>query len=203
MSRTGRVAGLVLAAGASVRHSGQLKLLLPFGDDTVVGSSVRAAVAGGLSPVVVVLGHRAGAVRLAVGTEEAVFVENPRYPEGVGTSLAAGARRIAADASAEGVAILLADEPGMSSDVIRSVIARWRESPAPVLRAAYRDRPGHPVVADRSVLHLLERAEGDRGLTAVLAAEKVPIEEVSVDLEAPADIDTPRDYERALLGRAR
>ena len=63
------IAGLVLAAGRSVRHPGGSKLLLPFNDMTVVRASVRAAAAAGLRPIVVVAGHRAEDVRAAIGEE--------------------------------------------------------------------------------------------------------------------------------------
>jgi molybdenum cofactor cytidylyltransferase len=203
VNRVGRVAGLVLAAGASLRHPDPFKLLLPFGPETIVGSSVRAALAAGLDPLVVVLGHRAAEVQQAVDAEDALFVENPRYAEGVGTSLAAGVRRLVEDETVEGLAILLADEPGVSPAVIGSVVEAWRRSAAALLRAVYRDRPGHPILVHRSVFGLLERAEGDEGLAGVLRKEGLRFHPVHVDLSAPVDIDTPEDYARVVSGRVR
>ncbi len=67
----------------------------------------------------------------------------------------------------------------------------------------YRDRPGHPVVVHRSVFGLLERAEGDVGLGGILRQERLPFLSARVGQSAPADIDTPDDYERALEGEGR
>lgn len=197
MTRSDRVAGLVLAAGTSSRHPASLKLLLPFGAGTVVGSSVGAALEADLAPVLVVVGHRSAEVRRAVNRSDVLFVENPRYETGVGGSVAAGIRHLAADTAVGGCAILLADEPEISPSVIRHVVRAWRDTGAAVVRATYRDRPGHPVVLDRSVFDLLARAEGDEGLSGILRREKMPCEAVHVDRVAPTDIDTPEDYERA------
>jgi molybdenum cofactor cytidylyltransferase len=201
VSDRGLIAGLVLAAGASVRHRGGSKLLLPFDDITVVRASVRAPVTAGLRPIVVVVGHRAGEVRAAVGKEEVEFVDNPRYREGVAGSLSAGVRHLAARSDVEAAAILLGDEPGLAPAVIRDVADRWRGSGAPVARAVYRDRPGHPVIVARSLFPLLEGGEGDRGLSAVLDRRGLGFLPVHIDLKAPVDIDTPADYRRAIRDR--
>lgn len=196
-----RVAGLVLAAGVSARHPGGSKLLLPFDGITVVGASVRAPLAAGLWPVVVVVGHRAREVRAALGEEAVEFVENPRYREGVAGSLSVGIRHLTADSDVEAAAILLGDEPGVSPAVIRDVADAWRRDGAPVVRAVYRDRPGHPVILDRSHFTMLEGATGDRGLGAILDRRRLDFRPVHIDLQAPVDIDTPVDYQRAIRDR--
>ena len=198
MSDRGLIAGLVLAAGASVRHRGGSKLLLPFDGITVVGASVRAPETAGLRPIVVVVGHRADEVREAVGEEEVEFVENPRYREGVAGSLAAGIHHVAADSDVAAAAILLGDEPGVSPAVISDVAEAWRGAGAPIARAVYRDRPGHPVIVDRSLFALLQGCEGDRGLSAILDRRGLGFLPVHIDLKAPVDIDTPADYRRAI-----
>lgn len=201
MSDRGLIAGLVLAAGASVRHPGRSKLLLPFDGSTVVRTSVRVAATAGLRPVVVVIGHRAEEVREAVGAamgdEEIEFVENPRYREGVASSLSVGLGRLAVRSNVEAAAILLGDEPGVSPAVIRDVADAWCGG-APVARAVYRDRPGHPVIVDRSLFTILQGGEGDRGLSVVLGLRGLDFLPVHIDLEAPVDIDTPADYRRAI-----
>jgi len=198
VSDRGLIAGLVLAAGASVRHRGGSKLLLPFDGITVVGASVRAPETAGLRPIVVVVGHRADEVREAVGEEEVEFVENPRYREGVAGSLSAGIHHLAAGSDVAAAAILLGDEPGVSPAVISDVAEAWRGAGAPIARAVYRDRPGHPVIVDRSLFALLQGCEGDRGLSAILDRRGLGFLPVHIDLKAPVDIDTPADYRRAI-----
>ena len=201
MTAGGRIAGLVLAAGASTRYGGGDKLLLPFDGGTVVGASVRAAFAARLDPVLVVLGFRARQVREALGHQAARYIENPRYAEGIGTSLATAAAELIHDPSVAAAVILLADEPGVSSAVVRVVIDEWRDTGSTAVRAVYLDRPGHPVLVDRSLFPLLLRCEGDRGLSAALRREGLPFHTVAIDDRAPVDIDTSEDYERAVRGR--
>ena len=201
MTAASRNAGLVLAAGASTRYEGGDKLLMPFKGGTVVGASVRAAFASMLDPVIVVLGFQARQVREALHDQGVRFIENPRYAEGIGTSLAAGAGELIRDSSVAAAVILLADEPGISPAVIRVVIDAWRDTGSAAVRAAYLDRPGHPVVVDRSLFPLLLRCEGDRGLAAALRREGLPLHTVTIEGPAPVDIDTCEDFERAVRDR--
>ncbi len=54
--RSGRIAGVVLAAGTSSRM-GKNKLFLPLGGKSVLRRAVGTAAGAGLDPVLVVLGH--------------------------------------------------------------------------------------------------------------------------------------------------
>lgn len=198
MRDPGRIAGLVLAAGSSVRHPGGSKLLLPFGGVTVVRASVRAPLTAGLRPVVVVVGHRAKEVRAAVGEEDVELVENPLYRDGIAGSVSAGIRHLAPDPDIDAAVILLGDEPGVSPGVIRDVVDDWRRAGPPGTRAVYRDRPGHPVILDRSLFNMFEETTGDRGLSAILDRRGLGFRSVQIDLQAPVDIDTPEDYRRAI-----
>ncbi|MFQ5680063.1 MAG: NTP transferase domain-containing protein [Gemmatimonadota bacterium] len=197
--RAGPVAGIVLAAGASRRMEGLPKLLLPFGESTVVGSAVDAAARAGLRPLIAVLGHRAAEVREALAGSAASCVENPDYRAGQGSSVAVGARAVRATAGGgEGVALLLGDEPGMRPAAIRAVVAEWKVSGARAARALYRDRPGHPVVFRRDLWQDLAELEGEGGAAGLLAILGAEVRDVRLEEPAPIDVDTPADYERAV-----
>ena len=86
----------------------------------------------------------------------------------------------------------------MAPAVIREVAAAWRQAGVPVVRALYRDRPGHPVIVHRTLFPLLRAAEGDRGLSALFEARAVDVHPVPVQRESPVDVDTPARYRRAL-----
>lgn len=195
------------------------KLLLPWGDGTVIGAAVRAALEAGLAPVVVVTGHRSEEVTRALEEEgllssgasrkeheaaggRVTVARNPDYRRGQGSSLALGARALDA-AGAPGAAVLLGDEPGIRPDAIRRVVEAWRDEPGSVARARYADRPGHPVVfpAERfGALRALENAEDDRAGRVCLRrleGDGREIREVRLPHDGPADVDTRRDYDRA------
>lgn len=84
---------VVLAAGES-RRMGQPKMLLPWGGATVLEAVIRTLLAAPVSKVAVVLGHRADAHRAALGSladaPRVIVVDNPRYREGMLTSVQAG-----------------------------------------------------------------------------------------------------------------
>lgn len=193
-----RVAGLVLAAGPSTRMRGRFKLLLPYGETTVVRAAVEAARAGGLDPVVAVVGHRAAEVTEALSGSGVRVVENPAYREGMGGTLAVGVRALDAEPGVEAVAILLGDEPGVRPETVRAAVEAWRSSRPVALRTVYRDRPGHPVLFERSALPVLGRLRGDRGATEILRASPERVARLEVDLAAPVDVDTRADYAAAI-----
>jgi molybdenum cofactor cytidylyltransferase len=192
---------VVLAAGEGARFEERFKLLLPWGRRTVVAATVEAAIAAGLEPVLVVVGHRGEEVRRALEGRPVRVVENPRWARGQAGSLGRGIAEVRRDTGAPAAAVLLGDEPGISPGAIRTVVDAWRASRSAVLRAVYEDRSGHPVVFDRSVFRALENLEGDEGARTWIASAGVGAEEVALDGLAPVDLDTPAAYRAALEAR--
>ena len=86
---SGRVAGIVLAAGSSTRM-GRNKLLLDLGGETVVRRAARTAIDAGLDPVVVVTGHAYEAVEAQLHVFALTTVVNTNHGAGQHTSVAAG-----------------------------------------------------------------------------------------------------------------
>lgn len=195
-------AGVVLAAGEGARFEEGFKLLLPWGRRTVVAASVQAAIAAGLEPVLVVVGHRGEEVRRALEGRAVRVVENPRWARGQAGSLGRGIGEARRNTRAPAAAVLLGDEPGISPEAVRTVVDAWRASRAAVVRAVYEDRPGHPVVFDRSVFRALEGLEGDEGARTWIDTAGGGVEEVALDGVAPVDLDTPAAYRAALDARA-
>lgn len=192
------VAGLVLAAGLASRMEGEHKLLLPYGEGTVVEVVVGAARTAGLDPVLVVVGHRAAEVRRALAGSGARTAENPDYREGMAGSLAVGIRALEDEPEVAAAAVLLADEPGVRPEAVRAAVEAWRRDEPPALRTVYRDRPGHPVVFARAAFPPLRGLRGDRGPGDLLAADGREVGRLELDLPAPVDIDTREAYEAAL-----
>ena len=184
------IAGVVLAAGTSSRL-GRPKQLLEWEGRLLLQHVVDSVCAAGLDDVVVVLGHAAAEIepRLSLpGTARTVI--NPDYPEGQSTSLRVGLGALGPDV--EAAVIVLGDQPGLSSDLVRRVVREWRTSGAPVLRPLFRGAPGHPVVAGRAAWVAFMGAAGDEGARGVMPGLEVA--EVELGLDPLADIDTWDDY---------
>jgi molybdenum cofactor cytidylyltransferase len=192
----GRVAAVVLAAGASERF-GTPKQLAPWAGGTLLGHVVDQALASQADPVVVVLGHQAEACRAALGDRPAQVAVNPDWRLGQSSSVRAGLAALPAKVSA--VLFLLVDQPGITPAVVSALIERHRSTLSPVVWPEYQGRRGNPVLFDRVTFPQLVRLTGDTGGRPVLQAytqdaERVPVSEPGVVF----DIDTHDDYIKAM-----
>jgi CTP:molybdopterin cytidylyltransferase MocA len=187
-----RVAGILLAAGEGSRL-GRPKALVELGGQTLAERGVAMLREGGADPVLIVT----GAAPLSMATVHTVY--NPEWRSGMGSSLAAGIRALAAepDAGPGAAVIALADQPLVGADAVRRLIAVYRQG-ATVAVAAYGGKPRNPVLIAREHWPaVLELATGDTGARPFLRAhpELVTLVECG-DTGSPDDIDTPRDLER-------
>ena len=136
---------VVLAAGES-RRMGTQKLLLPFGDTTVVAAVVRTAQASRVGRTLVVLGADRDAVRLELEPRGVEFAVNEDYPLGMLSSVQAGFRALPADA--EAAVVMLGDQPFLPSRVVDTVIGAYEEGGQGIVIPAFQGRRGHPVLID-------------------------------------------------------
>lgn len=192
------VAGVVLAAGSSSRM-GRNKLLLELGGETVIRRAVRAAVDGGLDPVVVVLGHEAERVRAELSGLPFRAVLNPDHARGVGTSLLVGVAEVPISAAA--LVVLLADMPFVTASMIGAVVERHRATGAPVVVSRYGETEAPPTLFDRSLFAELLAIAGDRCARQVARRHEQEAAVVAWPAQALRDLDVAGDYQdvRALL----
>jgi CTP:molybdopterin cytidylyltransferase MocA len=157
---------------------------------------VDRALQSPLEEVVVVLGHRAEQIGSVLPVDPRVrSVFNPRFSDGLSTSLAAGLR--AAGPAAEAAVILLGDQPGLRPDAVAAVIEAFRRTGASAVQTDYDGRPGHPTLLSRSVwAEVLEEVSGDSGAADVLRRHPEWRAMAEVGGVPPEDVDTTEDYER-------
>ena len=186
------ITGIVLAAGTSSRF-GRTKQLLEHRGKPLVQHAVDAAAGAGLDEVVVVVGHEAERVELALRLlGNGRVVVNPRFEEGLSTSLAAGLG--AAARESEAAVVLLADQPGVTAGQVRALAAAFLQSRARIVRLRFRDGPG-PSLLSREIWEEVRHVAGDIGAGALIDAHPDWVEEIAVDADAPPDVDTPGDLE--------
>jgi molybdenum cofactor cytidylyltransferase len=190
------VAAVVLAAGGSIRM-GELKQLLPICGRPMVRLVTEAVCAAGLDQVVVVVGAQAEAVQRALSGLPVEFARNEEWAAGMSTSVRTGLGVLRPEIQA--ALMVLADQPGLTPELLRTITARYRRTGAPIVVPVYRGRRGNPVLFDRQLFPELMHLGGDVGGRAILEAHAAQAERVTVtDQAILSDIDTPGDYHRAI-----
>lgn len=192
-----RVAALVLAAGHSSRMGAANKLLARVDGEPLVARAVDAALASAADPVLVVTGHQAGAVRAALAEREVVKVANPRWAEGMGTSLAAGVAAL--PAGVEGALVCLGDMPWVRAADLDALIAAFASAAVDAICVpTHAGRRGHPVLFAARYFGEMRQLSGDTGARALIDAHPGALRTVPVDHPGVLrDVDVAEDLERA------
>lgn len=195
-----RVAGLVLAGGASVRM-GTPKQLLPFAGKTLLEQVIEEALASRLGHIVLVLGHEAPTIleRLHHLTPcpRLTCVTNPHHRRGLSSSILTGLAGLTPEV--DSIMVLLGDMPGVTRGVIDRLMEGCLESGLPLGALRVQGRRVHPVVIGRPLFRELMGMTGDVGARGLF--ERYPERICWVEPDTPfdaRDIDTPEEY-RALL----
>lgn len=179
MSKPGRSAGVLLAAGAGIRY-GMPKVLAAQGE--WLCSAVDALAGGGCDDVVVVLG--AAIVDVPAPARSVVADE---WRRGMGASLRTG---LAAISDADYAVILTVDTPDIGADAVARVLGAAQESPSGLARATYDGRPGHPVVVAREHWPAVRATlDGDEGARRFLATRTDVVAVDCADLATGRDVD--------------
>ncbi|MCX8037985.1 MAG: nucleotidyltransferase family protein [Candidatus Sumerlaeia bacterium] len=188
---------IILAAGKS-RRMNQPKLLLPWGEKTII-AHVADEVFGAacIEHVVVVVGDNSAAIARALKGRTVHVAVNPDPDGDMLSSIRCGLR--ASPAHCAAYAIVLGDQPTLRAQWIDAMAAALASSGKGLVVPFCQGRRGHPILfAGRyrdPVLHGYDGV-GLRGLLHEHADDvlEVPFEDAGV----LCDLDTPEDYARAL-----
>jgi len=195
--RSGSVAGVLLAAGTSSRM-GHNKLLLELDGEPLLRRSARRALAGGVSPLIVVLGHQADKARALLSGLSCHPVVNPSFEEGITSSLHAGLAAVPADACA--LVVMLADMPYVTGEMVAGMVERYRAATAPLVISDYDGVNAPPMLYDRCLFAELAAMHGGGCGRKVVKRHRAEAEVVHWPAVALTDLDVPQDYERLLEG---
>ena len=189
------VAALVLAAGRSSRMGGSNKLLAEIGGRPLVRIVVDEVLRSRARPIIVVTGHQRERVEAALAGLPVDFVHNPKFADGLGTSLKTGVAAV--PAQADGVIVCLGDMPQVDAALIdRLIVALDPGQGALVALPTIGGQRGNPVVWSRRFFPDLMAVEGDVGARYLIGRYAEAVVEVPLTGNAAlTDIDTPEAFE--------
>ncbi|MDE2227965.1 MAG: molybdopterin-binding/glycosyltransferase family 2 protein [Alphaproteobacteria bacterium] len=190
------IAAVVLAAGRSRRMGTVNKLLIGVDGKPMVRHAVDAALAAGLSPVVVVTGHERDKVAAVLAGLSVTLVHNPDYAEGLSTSLRVGLAALPPEVN--GALICLADMPRVSAAELKRLVGAFdpREGRAIVVPTRNGKR-GNPVLWAKQFFPEMRTIAGDVGARHLIGTYPELVTEVEMAGDGVlTDIDTPQALAR-------
>lgn len=190
---TSRVAAIVLAAGRSSRLPAN-KLLALLAGKPVIRHTVEAVCASAASPVIVVTGHQADAVRQAVTGLPVSIAENVSFADGLSSSLICGVNSL--PRGIDGFVVALGDMPFVPPTVIDAMIAAFApEAGRAVVVPVYQRRRGNPVLWSARFMGEFRGLTGDQGAKRLMALHGDLVYELEVDTDSVlTDLDTLEDF---------
>ncbi|KPF51053.1 molybdopterin-guanine dinucleotide biosynthesis protein MobA [beta proteobacterium AAP51] len=185
-----RPAIVVPAAGRGSRFGGPLhKLLQPFENSTVLGTTLRHAIESQLPVVLVTTAAMLPMARLQLALRDIIVLSDEEAARGMGASIASG---IAERSGAPGWLVLPGDMPLVQPSTLLAVAASLEKHP--VVYAQHRGRRGHPVGFAAELYSELIHLNDDDGARRVLLRYPAHGEDTP-DAGVLLDVDTAMDLE--------
>jgi molybdenum cofactor cytidylyltransferase len=188
-SITPDLSAIILAAGASSRM-GRLKPLLPLAGMTALERVIALFQSAGITDVIVVVGNHADELRPIIQREDARYVYNPHWLQGMYSSVVSGVAAL--PPYTRGAFVLPVDIPLVRSSTVRQLADAFR--PDRILYPLFDNRRGHPPLIARPILDETARRETGMLRALLLAHESAALNIPVADHAIHLDMDTPRDF---------
>ena len=188
------ISAILLAAGES-RRMGSPKLLLPFGDSTILEQVVDNLLNSKVDELIVVVGYRAEELVRKMTNRPVKLALNPNYQHGMSTSIIAGLNLI--DKRSKAIMVALADQPLVDSKIINKLMEEFRRHDKGIVVPVHQGKRGHPVIFSIRYKEELLTLRGDIGGREINNKYPHDILEVAIGSQyINLDVDTLNDYKR-------
>lgn len=190
------ISAIILAAGESKRM-GQPKMLLPWGDHTVIEHVVASFLNGGIKDILVVTGGAKSQVETALANYSVRIKHNPEYASGeMLSSLQQAIRNMPGETQA--ALIGLGDQPHVQESSIRAICEAYETSGSSLIVPSFQMKRGHPWLVTRSLWKEILELRPPSTSRDFLNKYSDAIHYVTVDTPTIlADLDTPEDYRKS------
>jgi molybdenum cofactor cytidylyltransferase len=182
---------VVLAAGEASRF-GSTKQLAKFAGEPLAARAIRTVESVCGSRSLLVTGNDWRKVSATCEPLQGFMILNPRFEEGLASSLAQGVRSVCG--VADGVLLMLADQPLITTEHLESLARTWDSSPESICASSYAGTIGPPVIFPSRYFPDLMELRGDRGAKTVIDMNRdqvvtIQFEDAAVDIDCPDDLD--------------
>lgn len=193
-STLNQVGAVILAAGTSSRM-GRPKMILPWGETTVIGQVVKTLLKSGVTKIKVVTGGDHTAVENALVKFPINVVYNAAYAnDDMVYSLRLGLASF--DKDIQTALVVLGDQPQIEAGTIQSLIEAHQRTTRPLIIPSYSQRRGHPWLVARSLWPDLIAMTPPATMRDFLNDNTDQI--LYININSPSilkDLDTPDDYQ--------
>jgi len=195
------IAAMILAAGQSTRM-GSPKMLLPWGNITVIEQVISVFSKAGIEDILVVTGGAHEQVDEVIAGCKNKYpvrgVHNENYMNGeMLASIQCGLRQVV-DKSVEAVMIGLGDQPQVEERSVRLLRDAYLQTQSPLIVPSFQMRRGHPWLAARSSWGEILEMDSAQTPRDFLNAHAQDIQYINVNTSSIlADLDTPEEYRAA------
>lgn len=190
------VVAVILAAGASTRM-GRPKMLLPFGDTTVIETVTNSVTAARVSHTVIVLGYDWQRIYTHVEHLPAEVIVNPRPDLGMSSSAQWAVAQM--NQQVDGILFVLGDQPFIPTVVHDAVIDAFMYHPDSIIVPTFGGKRGHPVLFSARFREEILALPTDKGLNSLLHQHPEVVHEVPVDTDTILlQMNTPEEYQQML-----
>jgi molybdenum cofactor cytidylyltransferase len=174
---------------------GRNKLLVKVEGKPIIRRVVQAGLKSKVDEVIVVLGWEADKIKEMLGDLPCRLVLNKDYEKGQSGSVKAGLREVSQKTQA--VLVLPGDVAMIDPKSINLVINEYARKKTPIIIAAHKGRPGHPILLDKQLFSEIEKIdEPTFGLKAVVKKHHENVRLVEGSTNVLWDVDTPEDLKK-------
>lgn len=184
---TNMISAIILAAGKSTRM-GEQKMLMPWGNTTVLGKVVQTLQNAEVDDIVIVTNSELSA---KVTHHELRIILNDSNDMLASVQLGLQAQK----PSAQAALICLGDQPQVEEGTVRRVCDAFQKSGASLIVPSFQMRRGHPWLVARTLWDEILAMQAGSSMREFLNAHASEIEYVNMDTPTILqDLDTPEDY---------
>ena len=185
---------IILAAGQSKRM-GRSKIILPWGNTTVIGSIISSFQRAGIQQLIIVTGGYREQVEAEVHKFGVETVFNPDFSNGeMIRSLQMGLLKLNRDC--DGTFIALGDQPELDEVDLMGMMAKGDHLPEKLIIPSYSMRRGHPWLVPAIYFNEINNLSAPDTLKTFIQHHEGEIEYYLVKKAAIlTDLDTPEDYQ--------